>query len=69
MSRGMPVMQAETVGALIQQVRAIEEQIRALRRTVDAEALAVSDRQYLSRCFDLLDMELGALGQYIDALR
>lgn len=62
-------MEAETIGVLLEQVHAIEEQIRGLRRTVDAEALAVSDRQYLSRCFDLLDMELGAIGQYIDGMR
>lgn len=62
-------MEAGTIGVLLDQVHAIEEQIRALRRTVDGEALAVSDRQYLSRCFDLLDMELGAIGQYIDGMR
>lgn len=62
-------MQTETVGTLLDQLHRIEEQVGALRRTLDRETLAVSDRQYLSRCFDLLDMELGALGQYLDGLR
>jgi hypothetical protein len=38
------------------------------RRALDDERLAVSDRQYLSRCCDLLEMELSALREYLDGL-
>ena len=49
-------------------VQAIESDIVALRRTIDGEELSVSDHQYLSRCFDLLAMELDALRQYLHGL-
>ena len=61
-------MDAQTTGAVIARVQAIESEIGALRRTVDAEALSVSDRQYVGRCFDLLSMELEALRHYIGGL-
>lgn len=61
-------MDIETAGGVIARVRAIELDVVALRRTIDGEALSVSDRQYLSRCFDLLTMELDALRQYLRGL-
>jgi len=62
-------MNSETTGAMISRVQAIETDVGGLRRTIDAEALAVSDRQYLSRCLDLLNMELEALRQYLSGLQ
>jgi hypothetical protein len=61
-------MQSETMGAVLARVQALESDVAAVRRMVDGEALAVSDRQYLERCFDLLDMEVRALLQYLGAL-
>lgn len=61
-------MEPETIGAVIARVSAIESDVAALRRTVDGETLAVSDHQYLARCFDLLDIELHALRQYLDGM-
>ncbi|HEV3485863.1 MAG TPA: hypothetical protein VG106_10670 [Vicinamibacterales bacterium] len=61
-------MDAETIGAVIARVHGIESDVGALRRTIDAEQLSVSDRQYVSRCFDLLTMELDALRQYLRGL-
>jgi hypothetical protein len=65
---GEQPMQEETAGALVRHVQTIESDVAALRQVLDAEELAVSDRQYLTRCFDLLDMELVAIRQYIDGL-
>lgn len=62
-------MQAETAGHWIERVHAIEAEVAALRRTIQDELLDVSAHQYLSRCFDLLNMELDAVRQYIEALR
>jgi hypothetical protein len=42
--------------------------VAGLRRVIDGEPLSVSDRQYLSRCFDLLGMELEAVRQYLGGL-
>ncbi len=61
-------MTADTIHAVITRVQAIESDVASLRRMVDGEELAVSDHQYLGRCFDLLDMELLALRQYLGAL-
>jgi hypothetical protein len=61
-------METATIGAVISRVEAVETDLAALRRTIAAEELSVSDHQYLSRCFDLLAMELDALRQYISAL-
>ena len=61
-------MDVEMIGAVIARVETIERDIGALRRTIDAEPLPVSDRQYLSRCFDLLHMELAAVRQYLGGL-
>jgi hypothetical protein len=58
-------MNAETTRAVIVRVQAVEADIVALRRTIDGEELSVSDHQYLSRCFDLLTMELEAVRQYL----
>lgn len=61
-------MDAETIGGVLARVQAIDSDIVALRRTIDGEELSVSDRQYLSRCFVLLTMELDALRQYLHGL-
>lgn len=52
----------------VARVRSLELQVTTLRRSLDAERLPITDRQYLSRCFDLLDMELGALRQYLNGM-
>ena len=61
-------MDAETVGGVLARGQAIESDIAALRRTIGGEELSVSDHQYLSRCFDLLTMELDAVRQYLHGL-
>lgn len=61
-------MEAETLGGLIVRLQAIESDVAALRGTIDAEPLPTSDRQYLSRCFDLLGMEIHAIQQYLSDL-
>ena len=61
-------MLEETAGALVRHVQTIESDVAALRQVLEAEQLALSDRQYLTRCFELLDMELVAIRQYIDGL-
>ncbi|HVS31084.1 MAG TPA: hypothetical protein VMS98_06490 [Thermoanaerobaculia bacterium] len=59
----------ETAGSIMSRVRSLEEDVEILRHALDGEDLASSDRQYLSRCFDLLKMEVDALREYIEALR
>jgi hypothetical protein len=61
-------MDAETIGGAIARVQAIESDVVALKRTIVGEELSVSDHQYLSRCFDLLTMELDAVRQYLRGL-
>lgn len=61
-------MDAETMDAAVARVQSIAKDVSELRRALDAQALPVSDRQYLSRCFDLLAMELGALRQYLEGM-
>jgi hypothetical protein len=61
-------MNKETCGAVIARVRAIESEVSWLREAIAREELAESDRQYLSRCFDLLTMELDAVCQYLQAI-
>ena len=62
-------MTAEMLATLVTRVQEIALDVASLRRMVDEQELAVSDRQYVSRCFDLLDMELGALRQYLDGMQ
>jgi hypothetical protein len=61
-------MASETIGAVISRVATIESDIGGLRRTIDGEQLSVSDRQYVARCFDLLQMELEALREYLSGI-
>jgi hypothetical protein len=61
-------METAVIGAVISRVQAVESDVAALRRMIAAEELTVSDHQYLSRCFDLLAMELDAVRQYIGGL-
>jgi prefoldin subunit 5 len=58
-------MDPQTIETVIARVEAIESEIAALRQAIDRHELAVSDRQYLSRCFELLTMELEALRSYL----
>ncbi|HEX6639819.1 MAG TPA: hypothetical protein VF215_01835 [Thermoanaerobaculia bacterium] len=53
---------------MLVRVQVIASDVVALRRTIDGAELSVSDHQYLSRCFDLLTMELDALRQYLEGL-
>lgn len=62
-------MQSDTISTLTTRVGTLQADISDLRRAVDLEELTVSDRQYLSRCFDLLDMELSALRDFLTGLR
>ena len=59
----------ETTNAIIARIRWIETELKALRSTVDGEMLASSQRQYLARCFELLEMELTAVRTYLADLR
>lgn len=58
-------MQSERFSQVIERMQVIETDVAAIRQTVESEDLGTSDRRYLSRCFDLLDMELRALKQYL----
>lgn len=62
-------MQSETISTLTTRVGTLQADVGEFRRTIDLEELTVSDRQYLSRCFDLLDMELSALRDFLTGLR
>lgn len=62
-------MQTVVAGEVIASVQSVEKEIASMRLKVGAEALDEADRQYLARCFDLLEMELDALRQYIAGLR
>ena len=61
-------MDRQAMAAAIARVEVIEAEAAELRQLVEREPLAPSQRQYLSRCFDLLDMELSALRQYLARL-
>lgn len=50
-------------------LRSIESEIHALHSAIDAQPLAPSQRQYLARCFDLLQIELTALRTYLGEVR
>ena len=58
-------MQSERFSQVIERMQLIETDVASIRQTVESEELGTSDRRYLSRCFDLLDMELRALKQYL----
>lgn len=58
-------MNPEKMDAVLLRIQAIESDLAALRHTIDAEQLSPGDHQYLSRCFDLLTMEVDALRQYL----
>jgi RNA polymerase-interacting CarD/CdnL/TRCF family regulator len=61
-------MEREAIHAAIARVQSVAADVSGLRRTLDGEGMSVSDRQYLSRCFELLEMELGALRQYLEGI-
>ena len=63
------MMRAEAAADALRTLERMGIQAVQLRRLVDDEHLPESDRQYLGRCFDLLEMELSALTRYIEALR
>ena len=54
-----------TLRAAIALTQQIEWDVMELRRLIDLEQITGGDRQYLSRCFDLLSMELLALREFI----
>ncbi len=61
-------LERQTIEPVIARIERVESEVVDLQRTVEIEILAVSDRQYLSRCFDLLNMELRALREYVGEL-
>jgi len=61
-------MDSLTFRAAIARTHELESEIAELRRQIELEALGPADSQYLSRCFDLLAMELLALRQFITRL-
>lgn len=62
-------MNAKTINAVIAHVESIDAQVEVLRATLETEALAADQRQYLARCFDLLHIELSAVRSYIEGLQ
>ncbi len=62
-------MNSDRWSPLLERVTGVESEIDSIRRSIEGEDLPPSDRQYVSRCFDLLDMELEALRQYLGALK
>jgi hypothetical protein len=58
-------MKSETADAMIARLHAIEAEVNVLQSAVAAEPLPANQQQYLTRCFDLLHMELTALRTYI----
>lgn len=61
-------MTSEPISAAITRVQSLTSDVDSLRRSIDAQDLPLNDRQYLSRCFDLLEMELTALRDYLGGL-
>ncbi|HEX7829478.1 MAG TPA: hypothetical protein VF787_07465 [Thermoanaerobaculia bacterium] len=61
-------MTSEPITAAITRVQSLTSDVDSLRRSIDAQDLPLNDRQYLSRCFDLLEMELTALRDYLGGL-
>ncbi len=61
-------MQPDTISQVIERMQMIESDVASIRQAVESEDLGTSDRRYLSRCFDLLNMELHALKQYLIGL-
>ncbi|MGN6183665.1 MAG: hypothetical protein ACTHQM_08440 [Thermoanaerobaculia bacterium] len=58
-------MTSDHVSSAIARLQSITTDVDALRRSLDEHDLALTDRQYLSRCFELLSMELGAVSDYL----
>jgi hypothetical protein len=58
-------MNQETTADVLARLEELQRGVDALRRTVDGSRYAISDRQYLARCFDLLTMEMTALREYL----
>lgn len=58
-------MDSLTLRAAIALTRQIEWDVMELHRLIELERLRTGDRQYLSRCFDLLTMELLALREFM----
>lgn len=61
-------MDNETIAAAAVRLLTIEDEARNLRRLLDSEPLSPSDRAYITRCFDLLEMEVRALRQFLDSV-
>jgi hypothetical protein len=61
-----PMIDHETIAAAAVRLLTIEEEAAGLRRLLDNERMTPGDRAYLSRCFDLLDMEIRAVREFLD---
>jgi hypothetical protein len=55
----------DAIADAIARVRTIQADVAELRRAIDGQPVGTTDRQYLGRCFDLLDLELAALRDYL----
>jgi hypothetical protein len=63
----MPI-ERETLHRTLAEVTTLATNVATLRRALDGEPLSTADRQYLSRCFDLIDLELAALREFVEGL-
>jgi hypothetical protein len=59
----------EALADVLRHVETMAADVAAMRRTIVTQDLATSDLQYLCRCFDLLDLELGAVRDYVNGMR
>ena len=62
-------MAREAIHSLLEQVESMQRTVASLSLTLRGEVIDDRDRQYLSRCFELLDMELAAITEYLGRLR
>lgn len=58
-------MTPDVLARVRQRTDCISLDITAVRDELSAQPLSVSDRQYLDRCLDLLEMELTAFREYL----
>ncbi|HET7435832.1 MAG TPA: hypothetical protein VFN10_14080 [Thermoanaerobaculia bacterium] len=62
-------MTRETADTLVARIDSMSAEIDLLQAAIDAEELAPNQRQYISRCFELLHIELTTVTTYIKQLR
>ena len=63
-----PALGEETMSTVEKRLEAIEGEAASLRELFEAAALSHGDRAYILRCFDLLEMELRAMRQFLVSL-